>query len=144
MQNMALRETTLLLNVPAVATSDVTSDSADVSGYEGADFVVIYGSPDDTLSGSIKMEAKLQESDDDSTFSDVAGTELYGSTSNSFALADANSDASKRYSLGYDGDERYVRVVVTFTGTHTNGTIVTILAVRGMPRSQTSDRTVNP
>ena len=132
------------LLAPATRTASANSASCDLKGVEAATFAVSYGAAGDTLSASVKIEAKLQESDDGSTWADVSGSDLVGTTTNQFALADANADANAVYVVGYRGTKRYVRVVVTYTGTHTNGTPCAAYAILSKQSKAPVSYTVTP
>jgi len=119
-----------LLTVPAVKTATVTSDAADMAGYEGARFDVIFGESGNSLCGGVKWDCKLQESDDDVTYADVDADDVIGNTSDQFGLVDDAASDGAVYSLGYKGIKRYVKVVVTATGTHGTGIIITIAVNR--------------
>lgn len=89
---------------PATYNSDQTGASADLSGYDAAMAVMHCGAVTDGT-----HTPKLQESDDNSTFTDVAAADLDGS----FAAMTANSIQR----VGYAGAKRYIRVYVTSSGT---------------------------
>ena len=46
-----------------------------------------------------------------------------------YATVDAAAEDDAVYPIGYTGPERYVRIVCTKTGTHSNGTPIGILAL---------------
>lgn len=136
--------------VPAV----YTADPATVSGVSmrEASAVVHYcniGVSGDTLSGSVKIDLTLQESDDNSTWTDVTNAddaiavlEIYPSpalgaglpdaTNGIFQTIDAAAEDETLYAIGYRGTKMYSRVLPDFTGTHTNGTPLSVIGVRGM------------
>jgi len=94
------------------------------------------GASGETLSGSVKIELEIEESDDDSTFDDAEDADLSSSVSGTnagtFAVIDDGAEDAV-YTTSYKGDntkKRYVRPVINVTGTHTNGTPIGILAVR--------------
>ena len=68
---------------------------------------------------------KMQESDDDSTYTDVAAADLEGSFANLVA------DAIQR--VGYKGAKRYIRIFVTSNGAA--GMIYGSSIVRGTPHT---------
>lgn len=132
---------------PAVATGTVTSSSVDLANYDAATIHVLYGESADTLSGSVLWTSKLQESSDNSTFTDVAAGEVVTNettAANSFGLVNAAADDDAVYSLGYKGTERYIRSVTTATGTHTNGTPIGVGAVLTVKRQRPTALVVNP
>lgn len=116
---------------PVVSTTVKTSTAIDLQGYNAANIVFAVGQAADTLSGSVYWTLKLQHSDDDSTYTDLAITDL-----NSLSLAVVvNSVATDKtaYSFGYQGAKRYLKAVATPTGTHTLGTPIGVVALRGTP-----------
>lgn len=114
---------------PATATTTKTSTTVDLQGYDSANVLISLGQSGDTLSGSLYWTLKLTHSDDDSSYSDVALAEL----TNSAATVVVDSSAKDRtvYGFGYVGGKRYLRAVATNTGTHTNGTPMAMVALRG-------------
>jgi hypothetical protein len=114
---------------PVVSTTTKTSTSIDLQGYNAASVVFDIGLAADTLSGSVYWTLKLQHSDDDTTYTDLVAAEQNSPLLNVVV----NSSALDRttYSFGYQGAKRYLKAVATPTGTHTNGTIIGILALRG-------------
>jgi len=119
---------------PAVQTIDVDGTSVDMRGYHDVTFIGLVGAEGDTLSGSVMIELEVEESDDDSTFTDVADDELQGYVAGTndgcFAVIDANGEAPSVHKATYHGNARYVRPVINLTGTHTNGTIIGVIAIQ--------------
>ena len=124
--------------VPAVRSADANGDGVDLQFFEGAMVVVSVGAEGDTLSSSVKIDFKLEESDDDSTYSAVTSSSSVsdGSVDSSgiFATFDDNAEAPAVASIGYLGGKRYIRVVADFSGTHSNGSPVAALVIKGHPR----------
>lgn len=124
---------------PAVRNADVNGGDADVDlqGYNACQMVVVVGQSADTLNGSNTISLELEESDDDSTYTDVAAADMLGGvggSSGQFALIDDPAEDDLVYSVGYIGDKRYVRLVVNFSGTHGTGTPIGAVAVVGHGR----------
>lgn len=119
----------------AVRNADANSAGLDLQGCEAAEILVNVGASADTLSATNTISLELEESDDNSTFTDVAEADLLGAvsgtTTGQFALIDSASEDEATYRVGYIGTKRYVRVVVNFSGTHTTGTPIGALAVKG-------------
>lgn len=103
---------------PAVHNSDQTGTGVDLSGYDAAMAIVYSG----TLTDGAHTP-KLQESSNDTDYTDVDATDLEGS----FTVLSAN--AIQR--VGYKGTKRYVRVYVTSTGG--TGCVYGAAIVRGEP-----------
>lgn len=103
---------------PAARTATANGSGVDLRGYDAALVMMVVGTITDGT-----HTPKLQESSDNSTFTDVAASDLVGSFSN---LA---SNTPQR--VGYIGSKRYVRVVVTVSGATTGGVYGAVI-VRGM------------
>ncbi len=116
---------------PATATTTQTSSTIDLQGYDSLSVVFSIGASGDTLSGSVYWTLKLQDSDDDSSYSDVAAAGVLN-TAATVTIDDPTEDDTA-YTIGYSGGKRYVKAVATPTGTHTNGTPMAIIALRGTP-----------
>jgi len=103
---------------PAARTASANGASSDLKGYEGVAVVFLPGTITDGT-----HTPKLQESDDNSTFTDVAAADQLGT----LAVL-ASSTAQK---VGYIGIKRYLRAVVTVAGASTGG-VYTGVIVRGV------------
>lgn len=93
---------------PAAITTTVTGAGVNILGYESALVLITPGTITDGT-----HTPKLQESDDDSTYTDVAAADLHG------AFAAISSDTPQK--VGYKGIKRYLRVVSTVAGASTGG-----------------------
>jgi hypothetical protein len=124
---------------PINSTADINGTSVDRAGYNDLAFVAMVGITGDTLSGSIYLAMELEHSDDNSSFSDCADTDLNAAVTaantGSFAKIDDNAEDDARYVVNYIGTKRYVRPVANYVGTHTNGMEIAVLALQGEPRS---------
>jgi len=115
---------------PQTISSDTTTNGTgvDVRDYDGA--MVVFQSNDAITDGAFAL--KLQESDDDSTYTDVDSSEQIGT------LANFSSSAEGIQQVGYVGNKRYLRPVITTTSTSSGG-IVSAHVTRGLPhRAPTS------
>jgi len=134
-----------LVTVPPAApdTATVTSTGVDLDFVNSASMVFIFGATGDTLGATVKFTCKLQESDAAGAgYTDVADAEIIDtsrSPSNSITV-DANAETSLAYRLGYKGNARYIRGVVTVTGVHTYGTPICMLAILGNERMGASQQ----
>lgn len=114
--------------------------TTNATGVDGADalsvtHIVNVGASGDTLSGSVYWTLSLEESDDNSTFTDAADADViarYGNTeqATNSVVIDAPAEDEAVASFGYIGSKRYSRVVITATGTHTNGTEFAVSCVK--------------
>lgn len=120
---------------PDTITTDTNCTGVDTLGFDSLLFLVNVGESGDTLSGSVKIELEVEESDDDSTYTDVADADLTnyvaGTNDGCFAVIDAAAEDDTRHIVGYKGSKRYARVVINVTGTHTNGTPMAASAIQG-------------
>ena len=124
----------LLASAPR--TADANSVGMDLRDADSAALLFTVGANGDTLSGSVYIELEVQESDDNTTFTAAANADLNnfvtGSTNAGTAQKIvANSGAAQAYLVGYKGNKRYVRGAVNITGTHTTGTPVGVIGLRG-------------
>lgn len=115
---------------PVVSTTTKTSTTIDQQGYNSVTVVFAIGQSGDTLSGSLFWTLKLQHSDDDSVYTDIATADTYSLLT---VVVDSSTKDKMAYSFGYMGGKRYLKAVATPTGTHTNGTPIGIVALRGNP-----------
>ena len=126
---------------PAVKTSDTNGTGIDLQGFEGATVVVDTGAEGVTLSGSVKIDFKLEESSDDSTYTAVtSATAVTDGTVDSngiFLTLDDNAETPQVATIGYVGGSRYIRVVADFTGSHSTGTPVAASVIKSHPRHNT-------
>ena len=116
---------------PVTVTSDTDSASIDLKGYASAGIIFNVGESGDTLSGSVYWSLELEESDDDSTWTDVAAADMGTSVSaGTVAVIDAAAEDDSVHFTSYKGNKRYIRGVLNATGTHTNGTPISVTGVR--------------
>ena len=119
---------------PAATTADVDSASVNMQGYNSVMFVVNVGETGDTLDGSNYIELEIEESTDDSTFTDAADADVRdtvtGTNTGTFAKIDDGAEDDAVYTAQYTGNQRYARVVLNVTGTHTNGTPISVTSLQ--------------
>ena len=129
--------------INAVKTAAGNGTGVDLQGYESATVLVDVGAEGDTLSGSVYFEVSLEHSDDNSTYSDCAQADIIDGTiaaGGIFLKLDGTTGgdpdtAGGIFRIGYVGGKRYVRVVLAKTGTHSNGTPLGAMIVRGPARN---------
>ncbi len=118
---------------PATTTAARTGAPVDRQGFEAVEHVVLFGASGDTLSGTLKTDVKLEASEDGANWSPVTDAKAVSggpvSAAGIFATVDAAAKAQKEYRIGYVGNARYSRVSLALTGTHSNGTPVSALAI---------------
>ena len=135
----------------AVRTAAANGTGVDLQGYESATVLVDVGAEGDTLSSSVFFEVSLEESDDNSTFTDVEQAGIVDGTIASggiFLKLDGTTggdpDTTRGiFRVGYVGGKRYIRVVLAKTGTHSNGTPLGAMVVKGHAR-HTGDNAFTP
>lgn len=125
------------VNALIAPTVDKNFATCDLLGYGGCRIIVDLGNSGDTLSADLDIQLEVEHSDDDSTWSDCADTDITdsvtGSNTGTFAHIDAPSEDSAIFSTEYIGGKRYVRLVLNVTGTHTNGTPISVMYARFRP-----------
>lgn len=139
---MAQRELYTSLNdgkvqhlAPATLTGDSTylsGTGVDLQGYNSALVVFNFGVSGDagSLSGSVKIEGSIGESDSAAT-GWAEATDIVGTVP---TIDDAAEDASVHV-VAYLGSKRYILPGLNFTGTHTNGTPCAITVLRAHKRT---------
>ena len=133
--------------INAVKTAAGNGTGVDLQGYESATALVDVGAEGDTLSSTVFFEVSLEHSDDDSTYTDVTQADIIDGTIASGGIflkldgtANGNPDtAGGIFRIGYVGNKRYIRVVLAKTGTHSNGTPIGAMVVRGSARHSTDN-----
>lgn len=124
---------------PTVTTAAANGTGVDLQGYKSATLVAFIGAEGDTLSGSVHFEISLEHSDDNSTFTDVTQSDITNGTIASGGIwlkLDGTSGGDPDTTglvtqVGYIGGKRYIRGVIAKTGTHTNGTPIGLMVVKG-------------
>ena len=117
---------------PAVTTENRAGSPVDRRGFESVEHIVLFGASDDTLSESVKVDVKLEASEDGSNWAAVIEDDAINggpiSAGGVFATIDSTSLDQMDYRIGYVGNARYSRVSLVLTGTHTNGTPISAKA----------------
>ena len=115
-------------------TVDANSSSVDLLGYDGCLIIIGLGESNDSLSGSTYLEFEVETSDNDSDWTDatdsVLSASVTGTNTGTIAKIDDASEDAIIVTSAYLGRERYLRVVVNVTGTHTSGTPLFIGVIR--------------
>lgn len=118
--------------VAAIPTVDVSGATVDLLGYQTCLFTAYVGTSLDTLSGSLYIELEVEESDNNSDWSDVDDSDLSdyvaGTNDGCWAFIDAAAEDDVVVQTQYKGSKRYCRAVINVTGTHTNGTPITVIS----------------
>jgi len=123
------RINTFLSLAPIKCTTTTNGTVIDTKGYESVEILYVIGQSGDTLGSSVKITPSLQDSDaSDSGFTDT--TEIIGE----LTVIDSADKDEVIQRIGYKGRKRYLKPILTFTGTHTNGTPCSIVAVLGHAR----------
>tara|TARA_R110000823_G_scaffold232606_3_gene359062 strand:- start:873 stop:1319 length:447 start_codon:yes stop_codon:yes gene_type:complete len=147
MRDLANNTNTVSVVVPAVITGDTNGTGVDLQGFESCVLTVNTGAEGDTLSSSVKFEFYLEDSDDNSSFSAVTSSKSVTGKAVSgagvFLTLDANGETPQITTIGYIGGKRYVRVRIDATGTHSNGTPMSITGVQGNPVDATDTYSIN-
>jgi hypothetical protein len=119
--------------VPVVANDDTegTGLTCDRLGYKEVLMIAEQGISGDTLSGSVYWTIKFQESNNDSTWTNIADADLKNGA-NLWIINAAAEDPTTIIRL-YRGSMRYVRIFWDATGTHTNGTPISGICLLSNP-----------
>ena len=137
-RNIYYNQDTVASLVPAVRNADANGIGVDLRDFDGNLIVASVGVEGITLSGANRIELKVEESDDNTTFTAVANSDLLGFVAGgvatgTFAIVDDNAEAPAIYSAQYIGAKQYIRVVLDIVGTHATGTPIAANVHRGFP-----------
>jgi hypothetical protein len=112
---------------PKAVTTAEDGTGVDLAGFEGALAVLDCGTQAGTSS-----TFKLQESDDNSTFTDVADADIIGGTTTKGTIAITTANDAQIHKRGYIGAKRYIRWILSAA---TAGNLpVSANVIRGYPR----------
>jgi hypothetical protein len=132
--------TAILPQTITTAGGAVNSGNLDLLGFESAEFVVSVGTSGDTLSGTNKLSVKIEHAPDDDgspgTYAPVAAVNVLGATpdvNGVVLVVDDPAEDAVTHRFGYVGSGRFLKLTVTPAGTHTNGTPVSAVLVKGNP-----------
>lgn len=110
---------------PNIVTSTTSGTAVDLAGFTKAMFVAQIGT---IANGTYAFDP--EESDNNSTWSNVAAGDLSGSFTNATSSADDTIQE-----VGYLGSKRYIRCNVTVTGSPADGGPIGITVIRGGART---------
>jgi hypothetical protein len=110
--------------------TDGQGAAVDLKGFGSALVLFVIGNSGDTLSGSLTIEPIIEESDTDSNYTVTAAANLKG---DSMAIIDAPTSDTKVIAVAYMGSKRYIKPRLDTVGTHTVGTPIAIVVLRGHP-----------
>jgi hypothetical protein len=111
--------------LPNVVDATTTGVTVDLAGFTKAMFIAHIGTITD---GTFAFDP--EESDDDSTWTNIAAGDLSG------AFVNATSSADDRIQeVGYLGSKRYIRCNMTITGSPSTGGAVGISVVKAGART---------
>jgi hypothetical protein len=119
---------------PAVVTTDANGSSVNLAGYDSVTFLALVGETTTTLNSTNNIELEIEESANDSDFTDVADADLEGYVAGTndgcFGVIDAAADDDTLYSCQYHGNKQYARPVINVVGTVATGPPIGIVALR--------------
>ena len=123
-----------LAMVNATPSTDQTGTSIDLKGYNAIELGTVFGDGAVSYDDTNKIEAYLQESNDGSTWNDVAAEHIQNGLTgtvhtSTYALINGSADENTLYKVDYIGYKRYVRPMLDFIGTHGSGIQVTTIAI---------------
>jgi hypothetical protein len=126
---------------PQTLTATTLSSHIDLQDASDCMIEATIGVQGDTLSGSLYWELELQDSPDDSTYTAVVDANISNPVSGrtatgTFAAITASAGCSKVYQVAYRGNQRYVKVNLRATGSHSTGTIIGVTGFGWVNRAQ--------
>jgi hypothetical protein len=127
-----------VMNPQTVQAAALNSGNIDLQGADALAVAVLVGNIADTLSGSVRLDLKIEHAEDDGTgapasyanCTDEDVLNYSGLAAGVFKSLTANTDKNKRYVIGYRGGRRFVRVTATPVSLATGGAVA-MLALKG-------------
>ncbi len=126
---------------PGVIAADNTPIAIDRQGFDSIVYSIVVAAGGITFDATNRVDFKLTESDDDSTYTAVNDADIIGlGVGNilttvgtggivmSLIAAHASFTIDK---IGYIGGKRYTKMLADFSGTHGTGTDICVLAIKG-------------
>ena len=124
------------VNKLRTTADDIDGSAVSMKGFEFCTFIADVGAELDTLAADLYLEFKVEESDDNSTYTDAADADITTSVTSTsgdtgvFALLNAVGEAPSQHSTTYTGQAAYCRCVILVAGTHTNGTPSSVISIK--------------
>ena len=112
--------------LPNVRTTTATGVTVDLAGFDKATFIAHLGTITD---GTFAFDP--EESDDDSTWTNIAAGDLSGSFTSGTSSADDTVQE-----VGYLGSKRYIRCNLTVTGSPSTGGAVGVTVLKAGARTK--------
>ena len=127
-----------LIGVPASKSATFTSSPVNIQEYSSSEIEFIFGaSSQDTLSDSIFWTCTITECDTyDGSFTAVAAADIidWTKTPANSVVVDDNAECGFTYRIGYKGNKKYLKGVITATGSHSYGNVLGMIAHPGDKR----------
>ena len=123
-----------------IQAAALNTGNIDTQGAEALAVAILVGDIADTLSGSIRIDVKIEHADDDGAGAPGAYTactdedvlNFTGLAAGKFLSIDAAGKEQKRHVIDYRGGKRFVKVTATPVSLATGGPIA-MLALKGNP-----------
>lgn len=119
--------------IAQVLTSTTSTTGTSKKGFRGTAHVINVGNSGDTLAVGLKWDIKIEESDAlASGYANCVDADvIFGSalTAGVFDTIDAPAEDSKSLLIQYIGSKEFSRITFTATGTHSNGTPISVTAL---------------
>lgn len=121
-----------------ISAAALNTGHIDLLGADSLMVAVLVGNISETLSGTAKIDLKIEHADDNgagapATYTNCTDDDVLnasGLVNGIYMSIDANAKENKRHVIGYRGAKRFVRVTLTPTGLTTGGAVAA-MAVRG-------------
>ena len=141
MKDLGNNLTPVSMTAAVVASGNATTTTGseiDLQGFEGAFVMCNSGAEGDTLASNLKYEFKLFHGDTSGSLTAVTSqldvTDASIASDGTWLTLDDNAETPQVSGIGYVGGKRYIRIVADFTGTHSNGSPVSAMVLKGFAR----------
>jgi hypothetical protein len=127
--------------LPQTLTATTLSSKIDLQDANDAMIEATIGVQGDVLSGSVYWELELQDSPDDVTYTAVVDANISNPVSGrtatgTMAAIVSSAGCSKIYLAAYRGGQRYVKLNIRATGSHSTGTVIGVTGFGWTNRAQ--------
>jgi hypothetical protein len=127
--------------LPATLTATPTDISVDTLGFRGAMVAFYIGVGGITFTGTNRIDLVLEHSLDNTNWTAVTQADVVGQTitaNGTYRSIIALKAAADVTEISYVGGRRYIRTRPVMGGTHSTGTPMAAMIVRGLPEQMPS------
>lgn len=122
------------LIAPAVLATDSVPAAVDLLGFNSAAIAIHVGAAGIAFTGTNRIDFVLTHSDDNVNFVPVEAADVQNAdvlAGGIIATLRTTQSGPTIMKVGYVGDRRYLKLLADFSGTHSTGTAIAALLIKG-------------